>query len=69
MSEERCLTALIMAKRELNEGPGPQAKRTGREAADPKNEPEEFADDMRVNRFTPPPDPEEPADESKSDRR
>ncbi|HEX3583168.1 MAG TPA: hypothetical protein VH087_15470 [Thermoanaerobaculia bacterium] len=46
-----------MANRELNEGPGPEAKRTGREAPDPKNEPAEFADDMRVNRFTPPPDP------------
>jgi hypothetical protein len=47
-----------MANRKLNEGPGPQAKRTGREAPDPKSEPGEFADDMRVNRFTPPPDPE-----------
>ena len=46
-----------MGKRELTEGEGPQAKRTGREAEDPRKEPEEFADDMRVNRFTPPPDP------------
>lgn len=47
-----------MENRKLNEGPGPQAKRTGREAPDPKSEPAEFADDMRVNRFTPPPEPE-----------
>ena len=39
----------------------PQAKRRDREGPDPKNQPEEYADDMRVNRFTPPPDP--PADE------
>ncbi len=37
----------------------PEGKRTGRERPDPTNEPAEFADDMRVNRFTPPPDPEE----------
>lgn len=37
----------------------PEAKRTGREAPDPTHQPAEFADDMRVNRFTPPPDPEE----------
>lgn len=48
-----------MANRKLNEGPGPEAKRTGREGVDPKNEPAEFADDMRVNRFTPPPEPHE----------
>ena len=46
-----------MGNRKLNEGPGPQAKRTGLEAEDPKNAPAEFNDDMRVNRFTPPPDP------------
>lgn len=39
----------------------PEAKRSERERPDPENEPGEFADDMRVNRFTPPPDP--PSDE------
>jgi hypothetical protein len=36
----------------------PQAKRSDRERPDPENQPEEYTDDMRVNRFTPPPDPE-----------
>lgn len=35
----------------------PEGKREGRGRPDPQNEPAEFADDMRVNRFTPPPDP------------
>ena len=39
----------------------PQAKRRDRERENPENEPAEFADDMRVNRFEPPPDP--PVDE------
>ena len=37
----------------------PQAKRTGREDAEPRNQPGEFADDMATNRFTPPPEPGE----------
>ncbi len=41
----------------------PQAKRRDRERENPENEPGEFADDMRVNRFEPPPDP--PADEER----
>ena len=36
-----------------------QAKRTGRESTNPRNQPAEFADDMRTNRFTPPPEPGE----------
>lgn len=36
----------------------PQAKRTGREDSEPRNQPAEFADDLVTNRFTPPPDPE-----------
>jgi hypothetical protein len=56
-----------MTQRELNEGPGPQAKRTGREGEDPKNEPDEFLDDMRVNRFTPPPDPKVDEEPSQKD--
>jgi hypothetical protein len=38
----------------------PEAKRSEREGVDPKSQPGEFADDMRVNRFTPPPDPPAP---------
>lgn len=41
----------------------PEAKRRDREGVDPESEPGEFADDMRVNRFTPPPAP--PAGENK----
>ncbi|HUP47826.1 MAG TPA: hypothetical protein VNA04_03450 [Thermoanaerobaculia bacterium] len=37
----------------------PEAKRTGRERPDPHSQPGEFADEMRVNRFTPPPAPSE----------
>lgn len=37
----------------------PQAKRTGRDSAEPRSQPGEFADDMASNRFTPPPDPGE----------
>lgn len=37
----------------------PKAKRTGREGVDPESLPGEYADDMRVNRFTPPPEPGE----------
>ena len=36
-----------------------EAKRTGREAADARTLPEEFVDEMRSNRFTPPPEPAE----------
>jgi hypothetical protein len=36
-----------------------EAKRTGRERADPAEQPGEFLDDMHSNRFTPPPDPTE----------
>jgi hypothetical protein len=43
----------------------PEAKRRDREGVDPKSEPGEFADDMRVNRFTPPPPP--PSDEQESE--
>jgi hypothetical protein len=35
----------------------PEAKRTGREAPEPRSMPAEFADDLRTNRSTPPPDP------------
>lgn len=35
----------------------PQAKRTGRQNPDPHSQPGEFADEMRVNRTTPPPEP------------
>ena len=37
----------------------PEAKRTGRERPEPASEPGEFLDEMRSNRFTPPPDPGE----------
>lgn len=37
----------------------PQAKRTGRDSSEPRNQPAEFADDMATNRFTPPPEPGE----------
>lgn len=43
----------------------PEAKRRDREGVDAKNQPAEFADDLRVNRFTPPPDP--PATGEKED--
>lgn len=36
----------------------PKAKRTGRDGVDRETLPGEFADDMRVNRSTPPPEPE-----------
>ena len=39
--------------------PGAEGKHDGRESPDPRNLPCEFADDMRVNRFTPPPEPPE----------
>lgn len=45
-------------KEERGETP-PQAKRTGREHPEPRNQPAEFADDMVTNRFTPPPEPPE----------
>ncbi|HEX6177657.1 MAG TPA: hypothetical protein VF057_04820 [Thermoanaerobaculia bacterium] len=35
----------------------PLAKRTGREAVEPKSLPGEFADDLKSNRSTEPPDP------------
>ena len=35
----------------------PEAKRRGRDGVDPESQPGEFSDEMRVNRFTPPPDP------------
>jgi hypothetical protein len=44
----------------------PEAKREGREGVDPESQPGEYFDDMRVNRFTPPPDP--PAGREKSSR-
>ena len=54
-----------MDKNRVHEGPGPEAKRTGRDG-EGENLAAEFADDMRVNRFTPPPDPEpEESDETK----
>lgn len=34
-----------------------EAKRTGRDGNDPESQPGEFADDVNVNRFTPPPPP------------
>ena len=37
----------------------PRAKRTGRDSSQPREQPGEFADEMRVNRFTPPPEPKE----------
>ena len=37
----------------------PQAKRTGRDSAEPRSQPGEFADDLVTNRFEPPPDPGE----------
>ena len=39
-----------------------EAKRTGREGTDPESQPGEFSDDMRVNRFTPPPPPKKEHD-------
>lgn len=36
----------------------PQAKRTGREDPNPRNQPEEYVDEMRSNRFVEPPEPE-----------
>lgn len=35
----------------------PEAKGTGREGGGPQSQADEFADDLRVNRFTPPPPP------------
>ena len=35
----------------------PQAKRSGREAAEPTSQPGEFADDLHSNRSTEPPEP------------
>jgi hypothetical protein len=35
----------------------PAAKRDGRDGVDPETLPGEFADDLRVNRFTTPPEP------------
>jgi hypothetical protein len=46
-------------KERRDETPEPQAKRTGRDSADARNQPAEFADDLRTNRFTPPPDVDE----------
>jgi hypothetical protein len=34
-----------------------EAKRTGRDGANPESQPGEFADDVAVNRFTSPPPP------------
>jgi hypothetical protein len=45
--------------RARNEETLPNAKRTGREGVDPEALPAEYADDMRVNRFTPPSEPGE----------
>jgi hypothetical protein len=41
----------------------PEAKRTGRDGVDPESLPGEFVDEMRANRFTPPPDP--PSDDER----
>jgi hypothetical protein len=41
----------------------PEAKRTGREDEKARNLPAEFADDLRFNRFTPPPDPPTESDD------
>ena len=35
----------------------PAANRSGKDGVDPESVPGEFADDVRVNRSTPPPDP------------
>jgi hypothetical protein len=35
----------------------PLSDRRDRNAVDPKSQPGEFVDEMRTNRFTPPPDP------------
>jgi hypothetical protein len=43
-------------KDDLEEVAPPQAKRTGRDSAEPRSQPGEFADDMVTNRFGPPPD-------------
>ena len=48
MTEER--------KSESKDGPK-EAKRTEREGTDPESQPGEFANDMEVNRFEPPPPP------------
>lgn len=45
----------------------PEAKRTGREAPDPHSMPGEFRDDLRVNRFEPPPEPKS-GEKEKNDR-
>lgn len=37
----------------------PMAKRSGRDGLSPESQPAEFADDLRTNRFEPPPEPEE----------
>lgn len=47
---------------DLDQNP-PQAKRTGRDSADARNQPAEFADDMVTNRFEPPPAPGEKDEE------
>ncbi|HUP63698.1 MAG TPA: hypothetical protein VM557_00255 [Thermoanaerobaculia bacterium] len=48
-----------------DEATEPRAKRTGREGVSPESQPAEFADDLRTNRFTPPPDPKKQADGEK----
>jgi hypothetical protein len=47
-----------MKDEKKREESAPEAKRSGREGVDPVSQPGEFADDMRVNRTTPPPEPE-----------
>ena len=37
----------------------PMGKRSGRDGVRPESQPGEFADDMRTNRFEPPPPPKE----------
>jgi hypothetical protein len=49
-------------KRDRNEETTPQAKRTGRDGLSPEEQPAEFNDDLRFNRFERPPDPGEEND-------
>lgn len=37
----------------------PRGKRSGRDGLSPESQPAEFADDLRTNRFEPPPEPHE----------
>lgn len=44
---------------EPHEATEPEGKRKARHGVDPKSQPAEYADDMRVNRFRTPPEPGE----------